>query len=167
MKWNPATPMEIKASSARKRTFRLNRAFTAVILARCAVKRNNNALPIQKGRITERDWSLIAPDLHLVRHELLHLAVTASVTEVDEHSNSEPDDQTKPRVSREAGHQGEGNHNTQDGNQGHQRGLEGTMQFRAAHPENPHTGAYDDERQQRSDAHQFAKNPDGDRSEEH
>src|ERR1039458_7956156 len=51
MKWNPATPMKINASSARKMIFRLNRAFTAAILARCAGKRKKNALPAQEGRV--------------------------------------------------------------------------------------------------------------------
>src|ERR1039458_2889425 len=103
--------------------------------------------------------ALVARYLHVVRDGILHLAVMASVAEVNGHSNRQPHDQTKPRVAREAGHQGEGNHDTQDGDQRHQRRLEGTMQLGTAHPENPHTGAYDDERQQGSDAHQ--------RSEEH
>src|ERR1035438_4013145 len=127
MKWNPATPMKINASSAKNRTFRLNRAFTAAIVSPGGVQRNKNALPIQEGRITKVTGSLIASGLHLVRHQLLHLAVLASIGEVDDHANRQPDDQTKPRVTREAGHQGEGNHDTQDGNQGHQRGLERTM----------------------------------------
>src|ERR1019366_18794 len=51
-----ATPMTINVSSARNRTFRLNRAFTAAILARCAEKRNKNARRVQEGRITNGRW---------------------------------------------------------------------------------------------------------------
>src|ERR1019366_7134395 len=104
---------------------------------------------------------LIAPGLHAVRHSALYPTVLASIGEVDDHTNRQPDDETPPGVNREAGHQGEGNHDTQDGNQGHQRGFEGTMQLRTSYPENPHTCAYDNERQQRTDAHEFAKNPNG------
>src|ERR1017187_5349987 len=105
--------------------------------------------------------SLIASGLHRVRHRALYPAMMAPVTEVDDHANRQPDDETPPGVNREAGHQGEGNHDTQDWNEWHQGGLEGTMQFRTSYPENPHTCAYDNERQQRTDAHEFAKNPDG------
>src|ERR1035441_2367961 len=56
MKWKPATPMKIKASSARNRTFRLNRAFTAAIVRPCDAQRK------QKGPSSVGDgrWRRLA-----------------------------------------------------------------------------------------------------------
>src|SRR5208283_6206165 len=98
----------------------------------------------------------------MVWNALLHAAVMASVAEVNHHSDYEPDDQTPPGVNRKAGHDAKGNHDAQDWDQRHQRRLEWPMQFGAAHAQNPHTRAYNDEGQQRADAYQLAQNADGD-----
>jgi len=93
------------------------------------------------------DMFLVAADLHLVRHLALHAAVPAAVAEVNRHSDDEPDDQAPPRVTGKAGHDAEGNHDAENGNQRDQRRLEWPMQFRTPHAQNPNARAHNDEGQ--------------------
>src|ERR1035441_9976099 len=97
--------------------------------------------------------------LDLVAAQPLHMAMVAPVAKVDDHAESQPDEQAHPCGQGKCGHKGERDHDAEDRDQRYQRSSEGAMQVRTPFAQNPYARAHDDERQQCTNAYQFAENP--------
>src|ERR1039457_487952 len=108
------------------------------------------------SNFTSRNLPLL---LDLVATKPLHVAMMPAVAKVDDHAESQPDEQAHPCGQGKCGHQGERNHDAEDRDQRYQRSSEWAMQVRTPFAQNPYARAHDDERQQRTNAYQFAENP--------
>src|SRR3989442_10818363 len=78
-------------------------------------------------------------------------AVFPTVPEVDREPDHEPDGQPDPGVCRQRQHQAEAAHDAQDRDGRNPRRAEGAMQIGTLGPEDPHPGAHQHEREQRTD----------------
>src|SRR5579871_6496830 len=91
------------------------------------------------------------PNLHGRAARCAYAAVPAAVREVDNQTQRKPDEEAHPGNPRQTGHQVAAEDHAQDWDYRHQRGFERTASIRVGVAQQPHSYAYQHEREQRSD----------------
>src|SRR5690349_6501773 len=100
---------------------------------------------------------LIRPLLMTALRIGYEVTVLPAVAKVDDEPNQEPNDKPHPRPLIEGSHHRKANHDAQYGDERHQWGPVGPRNIRLRFPHHHDPGAYDDKRQQRSDAGHIAQ----------
>src|SRR5271165_3051336 len=157
MKWNPAMPINTRASSAAKMILRLKRAFTADILARRGGKRKKNALRVSgwASSLTSK-CRLVAGGFDLLLFQALHPAVMPAVSEVNHQPYDQPHNQPGPVHPAQLVHHVAVEQDAHDRNEWYPRRAERAVLCGVLVPQNHDCDAHDDERQQRTDVHHLA-----------
>ena len=87
--------------------------------------------------------------------------MAAAVKKINRDANDHPDDEPRPSVGGQAGHQKNAEADAERGDEPERRHAERAMDLRVGEAEDKNSGADNREREQRADGNELAEQPDG------
>src|ERR1019366_7667073 len=95
-----------------------------------------------------------------LRRALLDFGMAAAVKKINRDANDHPDDEPRPSVGGQAGHQKNAEADAERGDEPERRHAERAMDLRVGEAEDKNSGADNREREQRADGNELAEQPD-------